>query len=145
MKAFCIKLIIKLIIQTTTKLYIPDIYPDIYLLIILKLDLSDVGLRLCRDLSGGKKRKVFIALALLSGGKIILLDEPTSGMDVIAKKKLWEFIKNYQKDKILLVTTHSLEEAEYIIISYTNWWRYKILYLSNFNCFRLLPFNGNYV
>ena len=82
--------------------------------LILKLDLSDVSLRLCRDLSGGQKRKVCIALALLSGGKIILLDEPTSGMDVIAKKKLWEFLKNYQKDKILLVTTHSLEEAEYI-------------------------------
>ena len=82
--------------------------------LILSLDLSDVQFRLCRDLSGGQKRKVCIALALLSGGKIILLDEPTSGMDVIAKKKLWEFLKNYQKDKILLVTTHSLEEAEYI-------------------------------
>ena len=82
--------------------------------LILNLDLSDVQFRLCRDLSGGQKRKVCIALALLSGGKIILLDEPTSGMDVIAKKKLWEFLKSYQKDKILLVTTHSLEEAEYI-------------------------------
>ena len=82
--------------------------------LILKLDLSDVQFRICRDLSGGQKRKLCIALALLSGGKIIILDEPTSGMDVIAKKKLWEFLKNYQKEKILLITTHSLEEAEYL-------------------------------
>ena len=82
--------------------------------LIIKLDLSDVQFRICRDLSGGQKRKLCIALALLSGGKIIILDEPTSGMDVIAKKKLWEFLKNYQKEKILLITTHSLEEAEYL-------------------------------
>ena len=82
--------------------------------LIIKLDLSDVQFRLCRDLSGGQKRKLCIALALLSGGKIIILDEPTSGMDVIAKKKLWEFLKNYQKEKIILITTHSLEEAEYL-------------------------------
>jgi ATP-binding cassette subfamily A (ABC1) protein 3 len=82
--------------------------------LILKLDLSDVQFRICKDLSGGQKRKLCIALALLSGGKIIILDEPTSGMDIIAKKKLWDFLKNYQKDKIILITTHSLEEAEYL-------------------------------
>ena len=82
--------------------------------LILKLDLSEVQFRQCENLSGGQKRKVCIALALLSGGKIIILDEPTSGMDVIAKKKLWEFLKNYQKEKIILITTHSLEEAEYL-------------------------------
>ena len=82
--------------------------------LIIKLNLSDVEFRVCKDLSGGQKRKLCIALALLSGGKIIILDEPTSGMDVIAKKQLWEFLKNYQKDKIILITTHSLEEAEYL-------------------------------
>ena len=82
--------------------------------LILKLNIKDVEFRLCKDLSGGQKRKVCIALALLSGGKITILDEPTSGMDVIAKKQVWEFLKGYQKDKILLITTHSLEEAEYL-------------------------------
>ena len=82
--------------------------------LIIKLDLADVQLNQCENLSGGQKRKVCIALALLSGGRIIILDEPTSGMDVIAKKKLWEFLKNYQKEKIILITTHSLEEAEYL-------------------------------
>ena len=82
--------------------------------LIVNLDLADVQTRLCKDLSGGQKRKTCIALALMGGGKITILDEPTSGMDIIAKKKLWDFLKNYQKNKILLVTTHSLEEAEFL-------------------------------
>ena len=82
--------------------------------LILKLNIKDIEFRLCKDLSGGQKRKLCIALALLSGGKITILDEPTSGMDVIVKKQVWEFLKSYQKDKIILITTHSLEEAEYL-------------------------------
>jgi len=82
--------------------------------LILRLDLSSVEKSFCGTLSGGQKRKLCIALALLSGGKIIILDEPTNGMDIIAKKQLWEFLKNYKKDKIIIVTTHSLEEAEYL-------------------------------
>ena len=82
--------------------------------LIIKLDLSNAQFSICGDLSGGQKRKLCIALALLSGGKITILDEPTSGMDVIAKKQLWEFLKSYQKEKIIIVTTHSLEEAEYL-------------------------------
>ena len=82
--------------------------------LIIKLDLSNAQFSICNTLSGGQKRKLCIALALLSGGKITILDEPTSGMDIIAKKKLWEFLKSYQKDKIIIVTTHSLEEAEYL-------------------------------
>ena len=82
--------------------------------LIIKLDLSNAQNRICKELSGGEKRKLCIALALLSGGKIIILDEPTSGMDVIAKKQLWEFLRSYQKDKIIIITTHSLEEAEFL-------------------------------
>ena len=82
--------------------------------IILNLDLNDIQNKLCKDLSGGQKRKVCIALTLLSGGKVILLDEPTSGVDIKAKKKLWDFLKKFQKEKIILVATHSLEEAEYL-------------------------------
>ena len=82
--------------------------------LIRDLDLNDVLKKLCKDLSKGEKRKICIALALLSGRKIILLDEPTSGMDINTKMKIWNFIKKYQKEKIILVATHSLEEAEYL-------------------------------
>ena len=68
----------------------------------------------CGTLSGGQKRKLCIALALIGDSKIILLDEPTSGMDVIARRELWEFLKNYKKNKIILLTTHFLDEAEYL-------------------------------
>ena len=82
--------------------------------LINKLELSQKKNSLCSTLSGGQKRKLCIALALIGDSKIILLDEPTSGMDVLARKNLWEFLKNYKKNKIILLTTHFLDEAEYL-------------------------------
>ena len=69
---------------------------------------------MCKTLSGGQKRKLCTALALIGNSSIIILDEPTSGMDPISRKAFWEFLKNYKKDKIILITTHSLDEAEYL-------------------------------
>ena len=82
--------------------------------LIEKIELAPKKNALCSTLSGGQKRKLCIALALIGDSKIILLDEPTSGMDVMARRSLWEFLKNYKKDKILLLTTHFLDEAEYL-------------------------------
>ena len=79
-----------------------------------KIELKTKKEALCGTLSGGQKRKLCIALALIGGSQIILLDEPTSGMDVMARRKLWEFLKNYKKDRIILLTTHFLDEAEYL-------------------------------
>ena len=67
---------------------------------------------LCNILSGGQKRKLCTALALISNSPIILLDEPSSGMDIEARKRFWEIIKGYKKNKIIIITTHSFEEAE---------------------------------
>ena len=82
--------------------------------LIIRIGLGEKATSLCSSLSGGQKRKLCTALALIGNSKIILLDEPTSGMDPIAKKSLWDFLKNYQNDKIILLTTHSLDEAEYL-------------------------------
>ena len=82
--------------------------------LIAKIDLAPKKDALCSTLSGGQKRKLCIALALIGGSKIVLLDEPTSGMDVMARRALWEFLKNYKQDKIMLLTTHFLDEAEYL-------------------------------
>ena len=82
--------------------------------LINKIELGPKKSALCSTLSGGQKRKLCIALALIGDSKIILLDEPTSGMDVMARRSLWEFLKNYKKDKIILLTTHFLDEAEYL-------------------------------
>ena len=80
--------------------------------LIIKRGLAEKSNSLCGTLSGWQKRKLCTALALICNSNIILLDEPTSGMDPISKKKLWDFLKNFQNNKIILITTHSLDEAE---------------------------------
>ena len=82
--------------------------------LLIKIGLAEKSGYTCGSLSGGQKRKLCTALALIGNSNIILLDEPTSGMDPSSKKQLWDFLKNYQKNKVILITTHSLEEAEYL-------------------------------
>ena len=65
-------------------------------------------------LSGGQKRKLCVALAFIGNSKIILLDEPTSGMDTYARRLLWEMIKKYKSDRLVLLTTHNMDEADYL-------------------------------
>lgn len=66
-----------------------------------------------RQLSGGMKRRLLIAKALSHNPKLILLDEPTAGVDVELRDQLWELIRELQKEGItILLTTHYLEEAE---------------------------------
>lgn len=77
------------------------------------LDLADKAHTNMRKLSGGMKRRALIAQALAHKPPVIVLDEPTAGVDVELRQMLWEFIKklNYQGHTIIL-TTHYLEEAE---------------------------------
>ena len=63
------------------------------------------------NLSGGQKRKLSIAIALIGGSKVIFLDEPTSGMDITSRRKLWDILKRYCDNKIIVLTTHYMEEA----------------------------------
>ena len=62
-------------------------------------------------LSGGQKRKLSIAIALIGGSKIIFLDEPTSGMDITSRRNLWDILKRYCDNRIIVLTTHYMEEA----------------------------------
>lgn len=68
-----------------------------------------------RNLSGGMKRRVMIARALIHQPKILILDEPTAGVDIELRRSMWEFLQdtNAQGTTIIL-TTHYLEEAEYL-------------------------------
>jgi ABC-type multidrug transport system ATPase subunit len=63
------------------------------------------------DLSGGQKRKLCIALSLLGHPRIVLMDEPTAGVDVQARQLIWKTIATLQ-DTTVIVTSHALEEAE---------------------------------
>ena len=82
--------------------------------LINKIDLKEKKDAICKTLSGGEKRKLCIALALIGDSQLVLLDEPTSGMDVMAKRALWDFLKEYKQNRIIILTTHSLDEAEYL-------------------------------
>ena len=81
--------------------------------VIEGLDLQDKANTNMRMLSGGMKRRALIAQALVHKPPVIILDEPTAGVDVELRKKLWQFIKKLnQKGHTIVLTTHYLEEAE---------------------------------
>lgn len=68
---------------------------------------------MARELSGGMKRKLMIARALMHSPRILILDEPTAGVDVEARRSMWSFLERLNKKGVtILYTTHYLEEAE---------------------------------
>ncbi len=74
--------------------------------------LESVLNRKAGKLSGGYKRRVSIAMALISEPKILFLDEPTLGLDVIARHELWDMINSLKGKSTIILTTHYMEEAE---------------------------------
>lgn len=64
------------------------------------------------NLSGGYKRKLSVAIALIGGSKLVLLDEPTAGMDLSARRKLWNMLKGHKNGRIIILTTHYMDEAD---------------------------------
>jgi len=63
-------------------------------------------------LSGGWKRKLSIAMAIIGEPKVLFLDEPTLGLDVLARRELWKIINELKKNMTIILTTHYMEEAE---------------------------------
>ncbi|KAN0029456.1 hypothetical protein ACTA71_007583 [Dictyostelium dimigraforme] len=66
------------------------------------------------SLSGGQKRKLCLGIAFIGRSKIIFLDEVTSGMDPVSRRHVWDFLLKYKKGKTIILTTHYLEEADYL-------------------------------
>ena len=75
-------------------------------------DLGKVKNKRAAKLSGGWQRKLSIALALVTSPKILFLDEPTLGLDVIARRELWKMIRQLKGRMTMILTTHYMEEAE---------------------------------
>ena len=63
------------------------------------------------NLSAGQRRKLSIAISLIGGSKVIFLDEPSSGMDITSRRNLWDILKRQTEQKIIILTTHYMEEA----------------------------------
>lgn len=82
--------------------------------IIHEMGLTEARRRLARDLSGGMKRKLSIAMALTGSPKVVLLDEPSTGLDPASRRDIWKIINNSVKNhnRCILLTTHAMEEAE---------------------------------
>ena len=79
--------------------------------VLIDFDLENKRKTKACNLSGGQKRKLSICIALVGGSSVIFLDEPTSGMDITSRRNLWDILKRYAGGRIIILTTHYMEEA----------------------------------
>ena len=80
--------------------------------LIKDFKLKDVIKQKAKTLSGGYQRRLSIAISLINDPKVLFLDEPTLGLDVLARSELWDIIRELKKEKTIVLTTHYMEEAE---------------------------------
>lgn len=78
------------------------------------VNLSEKRGEYAKNLSGGQKRRLSVAIAFAGRSKVIILDEPTSGMDTSARRYIWELLKTYKNDRAIILTTHFMDEADYL-------------------------------
>ena len=102
-------------------LFIADIYGlgkntknEVMKRIIADFNFEKVLKKKAKTLSGGWQRKLSIAMALIASPKVLFLDEPTLGLDVIARRELWDIILKLKKEMTIILTTHYMEEATYL-------------------------------
>jgi len=74
--------------------------------------LKDRGRHLGSELSGGQKRKLSVSIALSGSSKFIVLDEPTAGMDPVARREFWSLLRGVREHRCLLLTTHHMDEVD---------------------------------
>lgn len=77
-----------------------------------KMSLENYSDKLAGDFSGGNKRKLSVAIALLADPKIVYLDEPSTGMDPASRRFMWSIIAQSMQSRAVVLTTHSMEEAD---------------------------------
>lgn len=67
-----------------------------------------------KTFSGGMKRRISILLSTIGHPKVLFLDEPSTGLDPVNRRFIWKMIKKIKEDKTVIMTTHSMDEAEYL-------------------------------
>ena len=76
------------------------------------VDLVEFGKKACRKYSGGMRRRLSVACALIADPKVVYLDEPTTGMDPVNRRGVWDVIEKAKKGRVVVLTTHAMEEAD---------------------------------
>ncbi|PKU76587.1 ABC transporter A family member 8 isoform X1 [Dendrobium catenatum] len=78
------------------------------------VNLLDKGVadKLVGQYSGGMKRRLSVAISLIGNPRVVYMDEPSTGLDPASRKKLWSVVQQAKKDRAVILTTHSMEEAE---------------------------------
>ncbi|XP_061471626.1 cholesterol transporter ABCA5-like isoform X4 [Rhineura floridana] len=82
--------------------------------VLLDLDMQPIKDNQAKKLSGGQKRKLSIGFAVLGDPKVLLLDEPTAGMDPCSRQTVWNLLKNGKANRVTVFSTHFMEEADII-------------------------------
>jgi ABC-type multidrug transport system ATPase subunit len=73
---------------------------------------DDADRKFASQLSGGMRRRLSVAMALAGNPKIVFMDEPTSGLDPLSKRQLWDIVSASKQGRCMILTTHSMEEAD---------------------------------
>ncbi|XP_058110820.1 ABC transporter A family member 2-like [Magnolia sinica] len=79
---------------------------------LAEVKLTDAAKMRAGSYSGGMKRRLSVAIALIGDPKLVILDEPTTGMDPITRRHVWDIIEDAKKGRAIVLTTHSMEEAD---------------------------------
>uniref|UniRef100_A0A3B1J0X1 Cholesterol transporter ABCA5 n=1 Tax=Astyanax mexicanus TaxID=7994 RepID=A0A3B1J0X1_ASTMX len=80
--------------------------------VLKDLDLEKIMDAQAKNLSGGQKRKLSVGIAILGDPKILLLDEPTAGMDPVSRHQVWTLLKNRRAGRVTVLSTHYMDEAD---------------------------------
>jgi ABC-type multidrug transport system ATPase subunit len=82
--------------------------------LLSSVDLLAQRSQTAKTLSGGQKRRLCTAMAFLGNPKVVFLDEPTTGLDPSARRSLWNFLKDRRSGRVIILTTHFMDEADYL-------------------------------
>ena len=80
--------------------------------LLRQMDMSHVEDSMVKNLSEGMKRRACVSLAFIGGPKVVILDEPTAGVDPLARRHIWRLIDRHKANRAIIITTHHLDEAE---------------------------------
>ena len=90
----------------------PSKVPGLIEYFLNAVDLTDWGNTPCSKYSGGMRRRLSVACSLIADPNVVYLDEPTTGMDPVNRRGVWDVIEKAKKDRVVVLTTHAMEEAD---------------------------------